>query len=63
MLLIIVAATILIIFGVKMLLVGDYRGFIWFVLIIGYYFVPQTGYRFRNRLVQAKRYLKSLFKK
>ena len=61
--LMIIVALILFGYGIRLLIFGDLRGFIWFVIIIGYYLIPATGHRFNDRLIQAKNYIKSLFKK
>ena len=58
-----VVAILIIGYGIRLLIFGDLRGFIWLVILVGYYLVPSTGHRFQNRLQQAKSYLKSIFKK
>ena len=61
--LMLIVAFVIIIYSIRLLLEGDFRGFLWMVFIVGYYFIPTTGHRFQNRLIQAKRYLQSFFKK
>ena len=50
-------------YSLRLLLHGDFRGFIWMVFMIGYYFVPTTGRRFQERFHRAVKYIKSFFKK
>ena len=60
--LILLVSLVIIIYGLKILLLGDIQGLIWLIFMISYHIVPATGGRVRNRLIRAKRYLKSLFK-
>lgn len=61
--LILSVALIVCIYSVRELINGDLYGFIWIVIMIAYYVVPASGERFRERLIKAKKYLISLFKK
>lgn len=63
LILIFIVMIVVAIYGIKLLLNGDLRGFIWLIFIVGYYLVPVTGHNLHDRLIQAKNYLKSIFKK
>lgn len=61
--LIFLISLVVIIIGINRLLYGDIFGVIWLVFIIGYYIVPASGNKLRNRIVQAKKFLKNKFTK
>jgi len=63
LILIFIVMIVIAIYGIRLLIHGDLRGFIWLVIIVGYYLIPVTGHNLNDRLVQAKNYLKSIFKK
>lgn len=51
------------IYSIQTLLRGDLFGFFWIVIIIGYYILPASGNRLRNRIERAKRFIKSIIEK
>lgn len=61
--LILLIAILLAIYSIHQLIIGDYFGFFWLVIMIGSYVIPATGDRLRDRFEKARRYLKSILKK
>lgn len=61
--LILLIAIVIIIFSIRELLMGNYFGFLYIIFIIGYYIIPASGNKFRDRLRKAYKYLKSIFTK
>lgn len=61
--LILIIALVIVIFSIRELLGGNFFGFLYIVFIIGYYILPASGNRFRDRLKKATKYIKSIFTK
>ncbi len=49
-------------YGIKLLLVKNVSGILYLAFILGYYILPLTGRKIKNRIDMAVRYLKRLFK-
>lgn len=57
------AIIIILLNALKQLFAGNYYGFLWIIIIIGYYVIPATGNSIRNRYIRAFNYLKSIIYK
>ena len=62
-LLITFAITIIALYSIRTLLMGDLYGVLWLAIMIGYYVIPATGHSIRDRYARAYRYLKSVIYK
>lgn len=62
-LLTIIFSIVIIYIGIRRLLIGDLFGVIWLVFILGYYIIPASSNRMRNRFIRAKKFLTNKFTK
>lgn len=54
---------LVIIYSFKQLIYGDIMGLLYLAFILGYYIIPISGSRVRERIIKAKKYIKSLLNK
>jgi hypothetical protein len=57
-----IAFILLLIFGIKSFLIGDYFDCIWLILFISYFIIPKFGGNLSNRIEMAKSFIKRKFK-
>ena len=62
-LLVVCISLLVLLYGFRELLYGNYFGVIWLGFIIFYYIIPASGNRIRNRFVRAKKFLTNKFTK